>query len=137
MWTDLEDMMPSKIIQPDLQSSSNQEMQLYGLLILSGYRKIFCVQQEETAFLIYRFKTYRELLASVMQLQLQVKNIFRNSLVEKEMATHSSILAWRSPWTEEPGGLQSTGSHKSRTRLSETLPTPHLSEKVFLFSRLA
>ena len=28
---------------------------------------------------------------------------------EKEMATHSSILAWRIPWTEEPGGLQSTG----------------------------
>ena len=30
--------------------------------------------------------------------------------LEKEMATHSSILAWESPWTEEPGGLQSTGS---------------------------
>ena len=29
--------------------------------------------------------------------------------MEKEMATHSSILAWRTPWTEEPGGLQSTG----------------------------
>ena len=28
---------------------------------------------------------------------------------EKEMATHSSILAWRIPWTQEPGGLQSTG----------------------------
>ena len=34
------------------------------------------------------------------------------------MATHSSILAWRIPWTEEPGGLQSTGS-KSQTRLSD------------------
>ena len=32
--------------------------------------------------------------------------------LEKEMATHSSILAWRIPWTEEPGGLQSTGSQK-------------------------
>ena len=30
--------------------------------------------------------------------------------LEEEMATHSSILAWRIPWTEEPGGLQSTGS---------------------------
>ena len=29
--------------------------------------------------------------------------------LEKEMATHSSILAWRIPWTEEPAGLQSTG----------------------------
>ena len=31
--------------------------------------------------------------------------------LEKEMATHSSILAWKSPWTEEPGGLQSMGLH--------------------------
>ena len=33
---------------------------------------------------------------------------------EKEMATHSSILAWRIPWTEEPGGLPSTGSQRVR-----------------------
>ena len=32
--------------------------------------------------------------------------------LEKEMAAHSSILAWRIPWTEEPGGLQSTGSKR-------------------------
>ena len=37
---------------------------------------------------------------------------------EKAMATHSSTLAWRIPWTEEPGGLQSMGS-QSRTRLSD------------------
>jgi len=34
--------------------------------------------------------------------------------LEKEMATHSSILAWRIPWTEESGGLQSTGSQRVR-----------------------
>ena len=33
-----------------------------------------------------------------------------NYLMEKEMAPHSSTLAWKSPWTEEPGGLQSMGS---------------------------
>ena len=32
--------------------------------------------------------------------------------LEEGMATHSSILAWRIPWTEEPGGLQSIGSHR-------------------------
>ena len=32
--------------------------------------------------------------------------------VEKEMATHSSVLAWRIPWIEEPGGLPSTGSQR-------------------------
>ena len=34
--------------------------------------------------------------------------------LEKDMATHSSILAWRIPWTEEPGGLQSMGSQRVR-----------------------
>ena len=33
--------------------------------------------------------------------------------LEEEMTTHSSILAWKIPWTEEPGGLQSTGSQES------------------------
>ena len=35
--------------------------------------------------------------------------------LEKEMATHSSVLPWRIPWTEEPGGLQSMGSQESET----------------------
>ena len=39
-------------------------------------------------------------------------------VLEKEMATHSSILAWEIPWTEEPGGLQFMGS-QSRTRLRD------------------
>ena len=34
--------------------------------------------------------------------------------LEKEMASHSSILAWRIPWTEEPGGLQPIGSQRVR-----------------------
>ena len=39
--------------------------------------------------------------------------------LEKEMATHSSIFAWRIPRTEEPGGLQFMGLQKSQTRLSD------------------
>ena len=35
-----------------------------------------------------------------------------NDPLEEEMATHSSVLAWRIPWTEEPGGLQSMGSQR-------------------------
>ena len=38
--------------------------------------------------------------------------LMRPYSMEKEMATHSSILGWRIPWTEEPGGLQSTGSQR-------------------------
>ena len=39
--------------------------------------------------------------------------------VEKEVAIHSSIFAWEIPWTKEPGRLQSVGSQKSQTGLSE------------------
>ena len=39
--------------------------------------------------------------------------------LEEGMATHSNILVWEIPWTEEPGGLQSMGSQKSRTQLSD------------------
>ena len=38
-----------------------------------------------------------------------VRSLGREDPLEKEMATHPSILAWRMPWTEEPGGLQSMG----------------------------
>ena len=41
-----------------------------------------------------------------------VRSLGGKDLLEKEMATHSSILAWKIPWTEEPGGLQSTGSQR-------------------------
>ena len=40
--------------------------------------------------------------------------------LEEETATHSSMLAWRIPWTEEPGGLQSVEPQKSRMRLNTT-----------------
>ena len=41
--------------------------------------------------------------------ETQVQSLGWEDPLEKGMATHSSILAWRTPWTEEPGGLQSTG----------------------------
>ena len=41
--------------------------------------------------------------------ETQVWSLGWGDPLDKEMATHSSILAWRIPWTEEPGGLQSTG----------------------------
>ena len=41
-----------------------------------------------------------------------VQSLVREDPLEKEMATHSSILAWRIPWAEKPGGLLSTGSQR-------------------------
>ena len=46
--------------------------------------------------------------------ETQVRSVGREDPLEKEMATHSSILAWRIPWTEEPGGLQSMESQRVR-----------------------
>ena len=43
-----------------------------------------------------------------------VRSLGREDPLEKEMATHSSILAWRIPWTEEPGRLQSMGLQRVR-----------------------
>ena len=43
-----------------------------------------------------------------------VQSLGQEHALEKKMATHSNILAWRIPWTEEPGGLQSIGSQRVR-----------------------
>ena len=43
-----------------------------------------------------------------------VQSLGQEDPLEKEMATHSSTLAWEIPWTEEPGGLQSMGSQRVR-----------------------
>ena len=50
--------------------------------------------------------------------ETRVRSLGREDPLEKGMATHSSILVWEIPWTEEPGGLQSMGSQK-RTQLSD------------------
>ena len=46
--------------------------------------------------------------------ETHVRSLAREDPLEEGMATHSSILAWRIPWTQEPGGLQSTGSQRVR-----------------------
>ena len=49
--------------------------------------------------------------------ETQVQSLDQEDPPEQEMATHSNILAWEIQWTEEPGGLQSSGSRRVRTRL--------------------
>ena len=46
-------------------------------------------------------------------LQTQVRSLVQEDPLEKEMATHSSILIWRIPWMEDPGGLQPLGSQRA------------------------
>ena len=54
-----------------------------------------------------------------------VRSLGQEDLLEKGMATHSSILASRIPWAEEPGGLQSMGSQIEQLRGLQTTPPTH------------
>ena len=66
-------------------------------------------------------RAQRDIWASLMaqtvrrlspMLESRVRSLGREDPLEKEMATHSSTLAWKIPWTEEPGRLQSMGSQR-------------------------
>ena len=57
-------------------------------------------------------QTVKNLPAMQETQETLVQSLVREDPLEKEMATHSSILAWEIPWTEEPGGLQSMGLQK-------------------------
>ena len=48
-----------------------------------------------------------------------VQTLGWENALEKEMSTHSNILSWEIPWTEEPGGVQSMGLQESQTQLSD------------------
>ena len=67
--------------------------------------------------------------------ETQVWSLDLEDPLEEEMATHSSILAWNTPWTEEPGGVQSMGSQKSWTQFSNETATKiiHLNYNSTLF----
>ena len=66
--------------------------------------------------------TYKYVAQTVKRLstmrETRVQSLGQEDPLEKEMAIHSSTIAWKIPWTEEPSRLQSMGSH-SRTRLSD------------------
>ena len=51
--------------------------------------------------------------------EMRIQSLDGEDPLKKEMATHSSFLAWKIPWTEEPAGLQSMGSQESQIRLTD------------------
>ena len=68
--------------------------------------------------------------------ETRVRSLGQEDPLEKEMATHSSNLAWRIPWTEEPGGLQPMGSESDRTQLLKhtgSLRAGHVSSCFFIW----
>ena len=52
-----------------------------------------------------------DIFSFIFRIRLPLET-FWNDALEEEMATHSSVLSWRIPWTEEPGGLQFMGSQR-------------------------
>ena len=59
---------------------------------------------------------------------MRVLSLDQEDSLEEEMATHFSVLAWKIPWTEEPGGLQSMGSQRVGHNLSTKAPSPGASQ---------
>ena len=94
-------------------------------LILLLNSKLLCKSQAQflNLFFFFSFDTYSLVAQMVMHLlamaETRVQSVGRENPLEKEMATHSTILAWEIPRTEETGGLQSMGVTKIRTRLSD------------------
>ena len=73
---------------------------------------------EICAFLFPRGSAGKESTCNAAMQETWVQSLGKEDPLEYEMATHSSILAWKIPWTEEPGGLQSV-ELQSRRRLSD------------------
>ena len=70
---------------------------------------VFCINQGITASFSLSL-TYRQLWTTRFRpIKVPNKSLGREDLLDKEMTTHSSILAWKIPWLEEPGRLQSMG----------------------------
>ena len=79
----------------------------------------FTIQFLKDLFGDYSLSTWASLVVQTVKnlpttQETQVQSLGQEDPLEKEMATHSSIHAWRIPWTEEPGGLRSMGYQRVR-----------------------
>ena len=90
---------------------------LYTSHLAEYFTSIFLFNFYSNAMRFKGFPGGSEVKASACNAETWVQSLGQKDPLEKGMATHSSILAWRIPWTEELGGLQFTGL-QSRTRLS-------------------
>ena len=61
-----------------------------------------------------------------VMLETPVRSLGQEDPLEKEMATHSNILTWEIPWTEEPGGLQSTGLQRVKHNVATKQKPPQI-----------
>ena len=90
---------------------------LQGIFLTQGWKLGFLHWQADSLPAVYIWFHVAPLVAQTIKNLPAIQETWVQSLgegdsLEKEMATYSSILAWRIPWTEEPGGLQSLGSQR-------------------------
>ena len=101
---------------------------IYFSIYLNSFLTLFkCLQ--------YIF-TYKYVVAQMVKnlpsvQETQVHSLGWEDPLEKEMTTHSSILAWRIPWTEEPGGLQSMGLQRVRHNWATKQPTKNVHKSTY------
>ena len=87
---------------------------LYDSIVVNIYQCVFIKTDE-----IYRASLVAQTVKHLSAMQeTQVRSLGWEDPLEKEMAAHSSILAWEISWTEGPGGLQSMGSQRVRHELT-------------------
>ena len=103
----------------------------HGRRSLVGYSPWGCKESDTTEWLHFHFGTswVAQMVKRLLTMQeTQVRSLGREDPLEKEVAAHSSTLAWKIPWTEESGRLQSMGSqrvgHDWATSLSLSLDRP-------------
>ena len=93
-------------------------------------------------YIVYVYSSWVSLVAQTVKhlpimRETWVRSLGQEDPLEKEMATHPSIHAWKIPWTEEPGRLQSMGSqragHDSATSLHNSLPRKNTNAKTITF----
>ena len=90
LWSNFSEL--SKVLSPRLKSSFSPQIKL-DLQVPQGLKKKICLPMQKKQ-------------------QTWTQSLGLEDPLEVEMATHSSVLAWSIPWTEEPGGVQSTGSQR-------------------------
>ena len=83
--------------------------------LINNTMLILAVQQSDSLTRIHISILVAQMVRNLPEIwETQISSLGQEDSLEEEMATHSSILAWRIPWIEEPGGLQSVGSHRIR-----------------------
>ena len=80
---------------------------------ISKFKTNYELGVDELSFYRRHTSQVAQRVKNLLEMQeAQIRSLGQEDLLEKEVPTHSSLLAWRIPWTEEPDGLQSMGSQR-------------------------